>query len=122
MPLNPGDVALRIPERLIVTLSSVFEDDTVAVRCASIGDHSTPGGNRRIPAEDHLQPCGLIEVLQSASMLCLSAVLSLRAGATHVQQAQRTCVPHAVHDVREAAREGEPLVRCHALTQMSAQV
>lgn len=33
MPLNPGDVALRIPERLIVTLSSVFEDDTVAVRC-----------------------------------------------------------------------------------------
>ena len=33
MPLNPGDIALRIPERLVVTLSSVFEDDTVAVRC-----------------------------------------------------------------------------------------
>ena len=30
--LSPGDIALRIPERLIVTLSSVFEDDTVAVR------------------------------------------------------------------------------------------
>ena len=34
MPLNPGDIALRIPERLVVTLSSVFEDDTVAVRCS----------------------------------------------------------------------------------------
>ena len=32
VPLSPGDIALRIPERLIVTLSSVFEDDTVAVR------------------------------------------------------------------------------------------
>ncbi len=32
MSLNPGDIALRIPERLVVTLSSVFEDDTVAVR------------------------------------------------------------------------------------------
>ena len=29
-----------------------------------------------------------------------------------MQQAQRARVPHAVHDVREAAREGEPLVRC----------
>ena len=34
VPLNPGDIALRIPERLVVTLSSVFEDDTVAVRCS----------------------------------------------------------------------------------------
>ncbi|KAL4418758.1 hypothetical protein ABPG77_005769, partial [Micractinium sp. CCAP 211/92] len=29
-PLAPGDVALRIPERLIVTLDQVFQDNTLA--------------------------------------------------------------------------------------------
>jgi histone-lysine N-methyltransferase SETD3 len=29
-PLAPGDVALRMPEHLIVTLDRVFEDNTLA--------------------------------------------------------------------------------------------
>ena len=48
VPLSPGDVALRMPERLIVTLSSVFEDDTVAVRAPA---HCLPGA---APQEIHM--------------------------------------------------------------------
>lgn len=29
-PLQPGDLALRIPERLVVTLDRIFEDGAVA--------------------------------------------------------------------------------------------